>query len=89
MTNPAFYVVWAVLVLVALTSSYLGDPYVFAFTTLGLAWLSAGVSVTGVAVAVLSRTTSWHAKASIVFCVAVTAIAVAAALQILKTFRWA
>lgn len=69
-----------------LTWSYFGNPYVFGFTTLGLAGLSTAIALGGLSV-VLSRTTPGPGKVSIVLCVSVTAVALVVALQLLQTFN--
>jgi hypothetical protein len=88
-TSPRLYVVWAALVLVALTAGYFADPYIFAFTTLGLIWISGGIGLVGLWAAVFSRTVNRRARAWIIVSLAVSAAALAAAIVLLGTFRWA
>ena len=45
-TRPGVYVVWTLLVAAALYGTYFSDPYVFGFTTLGLAWLTGACAST-------------------------------------------
>ena len=82
------YAAWAGLVVLALVTTYFGDPYVFAFTTLGLTGVSAPIGLVGACVALFSRIAA-REKASIVTCIAIAAVALALAFVVLRTFRWA
>jgi hypothetical protein len=78
LTSPTPYVVWAGVVSSALFASYYNDPYVFGFTTLGLAWLTAAMGLLGLA-----------DRAIILGALAVAAAAIAKALDTLSGFNWA
>jgi 1,4-dihydroxy-2-naphthoate octaprenyltransferase len=88
-TEPWPYAAWAILVLITLASTYSMDPYIFGFSTLGLAAVSVVVGLVGLAATMLSTTTAWRAKAWILGCLVVTGLALATALGILRTFKWA
>ena len=87
--HPGLYLTWLVLVVVALLATYFEDPYIFAFTTFGLAGVSAVIALIGLSVALLSGAASARAKALIVASVAGAAAASAVALAILGSFKWA
>ena len=87
--RPAVYLAWAVGVVGALSASYFSDPYIFALTTLGLAWLTALVGVVGVSAAVVAKTARSHARILIIVSVGIAVAAVAVALGLLRTFKWA
>lgn len=88
-TSPWFYVIWAAIVAAALYGTYFSDPYVFGFTTLGLAWLTGTVGVVGLGACVLSKRLNMVGRLVIVAAVALAAAAVARALATLSTFKWA
>jgi Zn-dependent alcohol dehydrogenase len=88
-TSPSSYLVWAALVSVALYASYVNDPYVFAFTAIGLAWLTGAVGLTGLATCVLAKQVRARDRVIIVGAIAVAAAAIARAFAMLSTFRWA
>ena len=87
-TSPWPYVVWAAVVVVVVVTTYLGDPYVFAFATLGLSGASAAIGLVGACVAFFSPIAG-RAKASILIGMAITTAALAAAFLVLATFKWA
>ena len=87
--NPVIYIVWAVLVVVALVATYFADPYIFAVTAFGLAGISAVVGLVGLSAALLSRTASSRAKAWVVVSVTAAAAALVAAFALLGSFNWA
>jgi hypothetical protein len=86
---PRFYAIWAVLVVVALTATYFEDPYIFAFTTFGLAGISAVICLIGLSVALSSKAASSRAKAWIIASVTAAVAASAVAFAILGSFKWA
>jgi len=88
-SSPALYAAWLLLVIVALTGTYFMHPYVFAFTTLGLGWATAAMAILGCAVCVLAKTRGWGAKLTILGYLALSGVAVYAALAVLSTFKWA
>ncbi len=88
-TDPRLYAAWTVLVVVALAATYFADPYIFGFTSVGLAVVSAGVFIIGISVALLSKTPSSRAKVWILVSVAGAALASVAALVLLRSFGWA
>lgn len=85
---PIGYVAWTAIVILALVGTYPVDPYVFGFTTLGLAWLTGAVALAGI-LACFLRETSRAAKAVILVSVLIAAGAVAVALDVLSGFSWA
>ena len=88
-TSPTPYVVWATVVSAALFGTYFSDPYVFGFTTLGLAWLTAAVGLVGLATCVFSSRPRSRDRAIIVGALTVAAAAIAKALATLSGFNWA
>jgi hypothetical protein len=88
-TSPSPYVVWAVIVAAALYGTYFGDPYVFGFTTLGLAWLTAAVGLVGLATCLFSKRPRPRDRLIIAGALALAAAAIAKALATLSTFKWA
>ena len=86
---PAAYGIWALVTLSALVASYFVDPHVFAFTTLGLGWLSGLVGLVGLAVVLLSKAMGRSAKVRVVVALALTAALLCGALAILGSFHWA
>ena len=90
LSSPALYWAWAIVAGAALFVSYPIDPYVFAFTALGLAWLTGAVTIAAVAaVALWAWEWTWPRRLLVVSGVAVAVFAVAQALAILRTFKWA
>ena len=87
--RPGLYAVWAGCVLVALYATYFADPYVFAFTVLGLAWLTGGVALVGLGVCLFGRKVSRRGKAVIVTSLAGAGAGIARALHTLSGFNWA
>jgi hypothetical protein len=88
-TSPRLYAAWAVLVLLALSLSYLADPYVFALATLALAAISAVISLIGLSVALRYKGMHRSGRGWIIVSLAVTAAAVVAALWLVRGFQWA
>ena len=65
------------------------DPYLFAFTALILAWLTAAVVIAAVAaVALWAWEWSWRRRLLVVAPMALAVLAVAQALALLRTFTW-
>ena len=89
LANPWPYVGWTLVVLVALAASYAYHPYVYAFTAIGLAWLSAAVGLAGLVAIVGSKIAVRRARVTIGISLAVTATALIAAFGVLRTFKWA
>ena len=90
LSSPALYWGWAIFAVAALLLSYPIDPYVFGFTALGLAWLTGAVTIAAVAaVALWAWEWTWPRRLLVVSAVAVAVFAVAQALAILRTFKWA
>jgi hypothetical protein len=87
--SPVAYVSWAGLVVAALGTTYFADPYIFAFTTLGLGYASLAVGLIGLPVTAFARSAGWRGRVTILLSLALTAAAVATALAVLKTFKWA
>lgn len=87
--TPAAYGIWALITLSALVASYFVDPYVFAFTTLGLGWISGLVGLVGLAVVLLSKEMGRSARVQVVVALALTAALLWGALEILGSFHWA
>jgi hypothetical protein len=89
-SSPATYAAWAVLVMAALVATYPVDPYLFAFTALGLAWLTGAVAIVAVgALAFWGWDWTWTRRLLVLAGVTVAVGAVAQALAILRTFSWA
>ena len=84
-----FYAAYAVLALLALIATYFVDPYVFAFTALGLAWLSVALFIVALGITLFSKAATSRAKAWIIAFASVAVVASAAALAVLRTFKWA
>jgi hypothetical protein len=90
LSSPVLYWGWAILAIGALFLTYPIDPYVYAFTTLGLAWLTGAVTLAAVAAAALwAWEWTWPRRLLVVSGVALAVFAVAQALAILRTFKWA
>ena len=86
--SPWLYAAWGVVATSALVASYLGDPYVFGFTTLILGGASIPLGIVGVLVAMLSREMKRGDRVAIVVLISVTTVAFFAALATLRTFKW-
>ena len=90
LSSPVLYWGWAIFAVAALFLTYPIDPYVYAFTALGLAWLTGAVTLAAVAaLALWAWEWTWPRRLLVVSGVAVAVFAVAQALAILRTFRWA
>jgi hypothetical protein len=89
LTRPRVYLIWAVLVLVALAATAMGDPYVFGFTCLITGVASGAVALVAVTVTILKKELAWPARATILGSMLVTGAALAAAFAYLGTFDWA
>ena len=90
LSSPWMYGGWAVLVVGALAGTYPVDPYVFGFTALGLAWLTGAMTIMAVAaLGFWGWEWTWTRRLLVVAAVGVSIGAVAQALAILRTFRWA
>ena len=90
LSSPLLYGGWAVVVVIGLLATYPIDPYVFAFTALGLAWLTGLVAIAAVA-AIGFWGWEWTRTRRLIIAVemAVAVAAVARALALLRTFNWA
>lgn len=89
MARPTPYVIWAVMVAAALYGTYLGDPYVFGFTTIGLCWLTIAIGMLGIAMCVFSKTVRARDRALILVALSIAAVAIVKAFRTLGTFNWA
>jgi hypothetical protein len=89
MVSPTPYMIWALTVVAALYGTYFGNPYVFAFTTLGLCWLTVAVGILGIAICLFSKRLRTRDRALILAALAIAAAAIARAFQTLGTFNWA
>jgi hypothetical protein len=87
--KPTLYAGWCLVVTIALVATYFAHPYIFAFTTLGLMWLSIAVTVIGVGVVVFARTPTRGARVTIIAASLGSLVAVAVAVAVLGTFNWA
>lgn len=89
LSSPVTYGTWALIVVVALLGVYPSGPYVFAFTALGLAWLTGLVAILAVA-AIGFWGWEWTRTRRLLIAVevAVAVAAVARALVVLRTFSW-
>jgi hypothetical protein len=89
-SSPLLYGGWALIVVTALVGTYPVDPYVFGFTALGLAWLTGAVAIVAVAaMALWAWDWSWPRRLIVAGAVAVSIAALARALAVLSTFKWA
>jgi hypothetical protein len=88
LTSPLPYLGWAFLVVAGLAITSFGDPYIFGFATFFLGAATIGVAVVAL-VAVVLPGGSWQRKVAILTAVAVAGAAIARALAILETFKWA
>lgn len=86
---PLFYINWALLVALALPLSYKTDPYIFGLATLGLAWATGAIALTGLFLVVLSRDSRPRSKALVAGALVLASAAVAIALRLLGGFKWA
>ena len=90
LSSPVLYGGWAVFVVCALVGTYPVDPYVFGFTALGLAWLTGAMTIAAVAaLGFWGWEWSWTRRLLVIVAIGVSIGAVAQALAILRTFRWA
>jgi hypothetical protein len=87
--SPWPYAAWALVVLATLAAAYAADPYLFGLAVFVLGGLSTAIGIIGGSVALLARTTDRRARALIGASLAVTAVALLAALRVLGTFKWA
>jgi hypothetical protein len=78
-----------VVVGLSLLGAYFSDPYVFAFTTLGFAWLTAPIALLGLTVSLTPKAGPLGRRLSILGSLALAAAAIAKALATLRTFNWA
>lgn len=85
--SPVTYFRWAALTIAALLAAYPPDPYVFGFTALGLAWATGFVTL--LAIGGLFLAEGWRQRLAIGAFVGLAIGAVAKALAILATFKWA
>ena len=88
-TSPMPYVVWTLLVSAALYGTYFSDPYLFGFTTLGLAWLTGAIALLGLGACLFSTRPRARDRVIIVVALVLSGAAVARALAVLSTFKWA
>ena len=80
----------AVFVVAALVISYPIDPYVFAFTALGLAWATGAMAIVAMgAMAAWAWDWSWTRRLLVAAGVVMAIAAIERALAILRTFKWA
>lgn len=89
LTSSSTYVAWPLLNAAVLLTAYVYDPYVFAFTQMGLAGATALVGVVGVGVCIYADTPTATAKTVILSAIALAAALHAAAFALLRTFNWA
>src|SRR5688572_26000428 len=82
-TAPILYAAWAAIVIAALVGTYPVDPYVFGFTTLGLAWLTGGMWLLGLVACVLPGAASRGGRVAILGALIIAASAVGVALRVL------
>jgi hypothetical protein len=87
--TPLVYVAWAAIVIVALVGTYPARAYVFAFTTLGLAWLTGAMALLGLAACVWSGALTRGGRVVILGSLIISAAAVGVALRVLSGFKWA
>jgi len=89
LSSPLLYGGWALITVAALLATYRIDPYVFAFTALGLAWLTGIVAIAAVA-AIGFWGWEWTRRRRLLIAVevAVAVAAAARALAALRTFSW-
>ena len=87
--TPAPYILWALFVSAALYGAFVVDPHVFGFTTLALAWLTAGVSLVGLATCMFSKRPIRRDRVIIIAALALAAAVLVKALCTLGAFNWA
>lgn len=85
---PATHAAWAAFEVAALAATAFAEPYLFAYATIGLSWLSAAMGGLGLVLAFAGHAPPRHRRA-IVVAVIVEALALFAALAWLRTFHWA
>ena len=89
LSSPALYWGWAIFAVAALFLTYPIDPYVYAVTALGLAWLTGAVTIAAMAaVALWAWEWTWTRRLLVASGVAVAVFAAAQALALLRTFKW-
>ena len=90
LSSPLLYGGWAIFVVAALFVTYPVDPYVFGIGALILAWMTGAVVIVAVAaVALWAWDWSWRRRLLVAGGVALAVAAVARALAVLQTFKWA
>jgi hypothetical protein len=87
--NPTIYVTWAVIVVAALVLTYFSDPYIFAFTAIGLAWLTAVITLVGLSAVLRVKRAHASTRMRIVVAIVVAVAAIVVAFSVLRTFKWA
>lgn len=87
--GTAFYVVWALFVILGLLASYQVDPFVFGFFSLASAWATGCVVLVGLVLVVLSRGADARSRLVVASALLVAALAVALSLRVLGGFKWA
>ena len=88
LASPLAYAGWLAAVCAVLVAGYFIDPYVFGIGALALVALSVPVGLVGLGACVLVRGMRPRTRAAIVALLVLTAVALAAALGILRTFKW-
>ena len=88
--HPWAYCAWLAISVVAYGTTYFSDPYVFAFTVLGMGTLSLGITLVGVSGAVFGLVTGAENRQCKTLLVLALLIGVASltAFHVLKGFRW-
>jgi hypothetical protein len=89
LAKPLPYVIWAVLVVVALLATEPVDPYIFGFTCFIAGIASGAIAIVAIAVTILVKELAWSARASILGSMLVTGAALVAAFAHLGRFNWA
>jgi len=90
LSSPRLYGAWAVFVVCALVGTYPVDPYLYGFTALGLAWLTGALTIMAMAaLGFWGWEWTWPRRLFVILAMGVAIAAVAQALAILRTFRWA
>ena len=88
-TSPALYAGWAAFVLAVLPVAYTGDPYIYGFTVLAVASLTAAFGLAGLLVALFAGTLGVSGRTVIIVSIVAACGATALALRVLGTFNWA